>query len=49
MSATKHQAIQLKLHKARSILNEVHILLQNKFYTTVVNRLYYACFHATKA
>lgn len=28
---------------------EVDTLLKNKFYNTLVSRLYYSCFHATKA
>lgn len=31
------------------MLAEVDALMQLGFYATVVNRLYYACFHATKA
>lgn len=49
MSPGQQQAIQMKLQKARSILNEAGVLLENKFYATVINRLYYGCFHATKA
>ena len=49
MSTEQLEAIRLKLQKARSFLNEADILFQNKFYATVINRLYYACFHVTKA
>src|SRR5450432_1829580 len=45
----KEQVIALKLKKARALLSEVDIQLQNRFYATVINRLYYSCFHATKA
>jgi uncharacterized protein (UPF0332 family) len=45
----KEQAIALKLEKARSLMSEVEVQLQNHFYTTAINRLYYSCFHATKA
>lgn len=45
----KEAAIKLKLQKAQFLLSEIDVLLQYKFYATVVNRLYYACFHATKA
>lgn len=41
--------IQLKMAKARQLLSEVDILLENSFYNTAINRLYYSCFHATKA
>jgi len=46
---TKEMAIRNKLLKAKTLLNETDVLMQFKFYSTVVNRLYYASFHATKA
>ena len=49
MNAEQRQSIQLKLRKAKALLSEADILFQNKFYSTVINRLYYSCFHATKA
>ena len=49
MNAEQREVIQLKLKKANALLNEADILYQNKFYATVINRLYYGCFHATKA
>jgi uncharacterized protein (UPF0332 family) len=45
----KDDAIRLKLKKARSFMNEVDFLVNSKFYLTAINRLYYSCFHATKA
>ncbi len=45
----KEQAVRLKLKKARALMSEVEIQLQNKFYATAINRIYYSCFHATKA
>jgi len=45
----KEDAIALKLKKARALIAEVDIQLQNHFYETAINRLYYSCFHATKA
>ena len=45
----KEQAIELKLKKARAMMSEVDIQIQNHFYATAINRLYYGCFHATKA
>ena len=45
----KEETIKLKLLKAKSIIKEIEVLMENKFYTTVVSRLYYSCFHATKA
>ena len=49
MNAEQKQAIRLKLKKAKALLSEADVLFQNRFYATVINRLYYSCFHATKA
>lgn len=45
----KDQAIELKLRKAKALMSEVNVLLENEFYTTVINRIYYSCYHATRA
>ncbi|MCC6289455.1 MAG: HEPN domain-containing protein [Chitinophagaceae bacterium] len=45
----KTEAIQLKLKKAQALLAEVDIQIQNRFYGTAINRLYYSCYHITKA
>jgi uncharacterized protein (UPF0332 family) len=45
----REQAIQLKIDKAIASMEEVDIHLKNKFYITAINRLYYGCFHITKA
>ena len=42
-------AINLKIKKAEALMAEVDFLLENKFYTTAVSRIYYSCFHAVKA
>ncbi len=41
--------IQLKLRKANALFAEVAVLIQNEFYNTAINRIYYSCFHATNA
>ncbi len=41
--------IRLRLQKAKGLLLEVAPLMNLNFYTTVINRLYYSCFHATTA
>lgn len=46
---TQHEHIKNKLEKGKAFMKEMDVLLQNKFYNTVINRLYYACFHVTKA
>jgi uncharacterized protein (UPF0332 family) len=45
----KEEAISLKLKKADALMSEIPVLLQNQFYDTAINRIYYSCFHATKA
>lgn len=45
----KNETIKLKLSKARSFISEVESLMENKFYNSAISRLYYGCFHATKA
>ncbi|MEO8171571.1 MAG: HEPN domain-containing protein [Sediminibacterium sp.] len=47
--SNKSQSIELKLAKAKSLLEEVGVLMEHHFYDTAINRLYYSCFHATKA
>ena len=49
MSSEKQFSIQLKLTKAKLLLSEIPILQQHQLNATIINRLYYACYHATKA
>lgn len=49
MKDEKQASIQLKLTKAKLLLSEVSILQQYQLNATAINRIYYACFHATKA
>lgn len=49
MKSIKHQSIDLKLQKAKLLYAEVEVLMEHQFYSTAINRLYYSCFHATKA
>ncbi len=45
----KITSIQLKLSKSKALLSEVDVLIGHGFYITAISRLYYSCFHATKA
>ena len=45
----RKEIIRLKIEKAKSAMDEVDIHVQNRFYITAINRLYYSCFHATSA
>ena len=38
--------VKYRLEKARNTFAEIPILIQNEFYGTAANRLYYACFYA---
>ena len=49
MKDAKHLSIRLKVEKAKSLLAEINVLIEHEFYSTAINRIYYACFHATKA
>ncbi|PSR05314.1 MAG: hypothetical protein BRD50_01345 [Bacteroidetes bacterium SW_11_45_7] len=41
--------IRYRLQRADETLNASHLLLQNNFANSAVNRLYYACFYAVNA
>ncbi len=41
--------IEYRIHKSFETLKEVQVHIQNKFWNTAVNRMYYACFYAVIA
>lgn len=43
------ETIDRRLSIARDLLHEVEINMEYEFWNSCVNRLYYACFHATRA
>jgi len=43
------EVVKYRLEKAKDTLMEISVLLDNKFYRTAANRLYYACFYAATA
>lgn len=45
----RNEAIKLKMQKSAAFMMEADTLLKNKFYNSLISRLYYSCFHATKA
>jgi len=47
--STKDAAIKIKLAKANALLLEVPMLIQFKYHSIAITRMYYSCFHATKA
>jgi uncharacterized protein (UPF0332 family) len=48
----KHQPeeyAEYRIKRARETISEVQTLIENKFWNTAVNRMYYACFYAVGA
>ena len=45
----KIDLVKYRLEKANATLAEVFVQLENQFYRTAVNRLYYACYYAATA
>jgi len=41
--------VKYRLEKAVNTISEIPVLMENKFYRTAANRLYYACFYAASA
>ena len=46
---TPEDYINYRLQRAREIIHEVEILIQNSLWNTAINRMYYACFYAVGA
>lgn len=45
----KIKAMQFHLAKASHLLDDVRVLMEHGRYTSIISRLYYACFHAATA
>ena len=45
----RKELVKYRLEKAYITFAEIQVLLDNKFYRTAANRLYYACFYAATA
>lgn len=41
--------IKYRIERATGTLEEVRVLIENKFWNTAINRMYYACFYAVGA
>ena len=41
--------VKYRIQRAKETLSEIETLIENKFWNTAVNRLYYACFYAVGA
>ena len=52
MGLTKEERdsiVKVRLEQANETYNEVNTLIENKFWRTAANRLYYSCYYATSA
>jgi len=45
----KKEIVKFRLEKANDTFLEIPVLIENKFYRTAANRLYYACYYALTA
>ncbi len=45
----KKEIVQYRIEHAVQTLTEVEVLMQNRFYNTAANRMYYACYYAVSA
>ena len=45
----RRDLVKYRLEKAYETLKEISVHIENKFYRTAANRLYYACFYAATA
>jgi len=45
----RQDVVNLQIERAKSIIEEIDILVANKLWSTTANRLYYALFHAACA
>ncbi len=45
----RQELVEYRIRKAKETLMEVDVLIENKFWNTTVNRLYYACYYAVIA
>jgi len=41
--------VKYRIEKAKDLFAQIPVLMENKFYATAANRLYYACYHAVTA
>jgi len=45
----RKELVKYRLEKAKNTFAEVPVLMENKFYKTSANRLYYSCYYAASA
>ncbi len=45
----RKELVSYRIKRANDTLNEIELLVENQFWNTAVNRLYYACYYAVIA
>ena len=45
----RREIVNFRMEKARTTFAEIPVLMENGFYRTAANRLYYACYYAATA
>ena len=45
----RQEVVKYRLKKAWNVFAQIPVLIENKFYATAANRLYYACYYAATA
>ncbi len=48
-SYRREDYVSYRIKRARETIAEVEVLIQNKFWNSAINRMYYACFYAIGA
>ncbi len=46
---TPEDYIKYRIQRANETIGEVCVLIENRFWNTAINRMYYACFYAVSA
>jgi uncharacterized protein (UPF0332 family) len=49
MNYTPEDYIKYRIGRAIETVEEIHVHIQNRFWNTAINRMYYACFYAVSA
>ena len=45
----REEMVLYRIQKSRETINEIEVLVRNKFWSTAINRIYYACYYAVSA
>lgn len=45
----RQNIVMYRMGKARQLLHDVDVLMENELWNSTINRMYYACFHAVSA